>query len=355
MRTLVVGPTGRTGNHVIDALARRAPEISLRGLCRYSDQRPLSIEVMPGHTDGGARLAQAIEVIPGHTDGARSLARSIETVPGHTDGGNRLARSIETVPGHTDGGGNLRSHRIDCLCGDLENPVDRAAAVEGIDAVVHYAPAFHPREAAMGTGMIDAAVTAGVKRFIYVSALHAQATGVPGNGAKLAVEGHLAEVAAAADLEWTILRPQTYMQNIDVAAAVASGTLACPCSTDRPQSYLDLADLAEVVARILVEDGHAFATYDLANDESLSTTDIALLVSRVSGHPITAAEISPQEMASTLQGAGPGYAHVAEAMQRLTAWQVRSGGRGNAGALRALLGRAPTRFEDYVRRCLPTA
>ncbi|WP_159978288.1 MULTISPECIES: NAD(P)H-binding protein [unclassified Novosphingobium] len=383
MRILVVGPTGRTGCHVIDALRSRDPDVSIRGLCRYPETRTRSIEVMPGNLDTGGQRTRAIEVMPGNLDtgGQRTRAievmpgnldtggqrtRAIEVMPGNLDTGGQRTRSIEVMPGNLDTGGqrtraievmpgNLdtggqrtRAHRIECLTGDLENPADRTLAVEGMDVVVHYAPAFHPRETAMGTGMIDAAVAAGVKRFVYVSALHVQAASVPGNAAKLAVEGYLAESA----LEWTVLRPQSFMQNIDVAAALAAGKLDLPFPLGTRQGHVDIADLAEVLAKVTFEDGHALAGYDIASDEALGTAEIAALIATVSGQPVASGEIPVAQLVAGLEAAGPGYAYVAEAALRLNAWQARSGGRGNAKTLRWLLGREPGRFEDYVRRCL---
>lgn len=381
MRILVVGPTGRTGRHVIDTLRGRDPDADIRGLCRYPQEPARAIETVPGHLDIGSAKARAIETVPGHLDTGGARVRAIETVPGHLDTGGAKARAIETVPGHLDTGsakkramevvvdplegsfavsraietvpghldtGTREAHSIICLTGDLENPADRARAVEGVDLVIHYAPAFHPREAAMGTGMIDAAVAAGVSRFIYVSALHAQVTSVPGHAAKLAVEAYLAE----SRLEWTVLRPQTYMQNIDIAAVLAAGALDLPFPLATRQGYLDMADLAEVVAKVASEDGHALATYDLASDETLSTAEIAALVTTVSGHPVIAGELPVAELVAGLETAGPAFAYVADAVSSLNAWQARSGGRGNPAALRWLLGREPTSFEDYVRRSL---
>ncbi|EJU10440.1 NmrA family protein [Sphingomonas sp. LH128] len=399
MRILVVGPTGRTGSHVIDALRGRDPDADIRGLCRYPQEPARAIETVPGNLDTGSAKARAIETVPGNLDTGTSRKRAIETVPGNLDTGSARARAIETVPGNLDTGsakargietvpgnldtgsgkkkravelvvdplegsiavsraietvpGNLdtgtrRAHSITCLTGDLENPADRARAVEGIDVVIHYAPAFHPREAAMGTGMIDAAVAAGVSRFIYVSALHAQVTSVPGHAAKLAVEAYLAE----SGLQWTVLRPQTYMQNIDVAAVLEAGALDLPFALTTRQGYLDMADLADVVAKVASEDGHALATYDLASDEALSTAEIAALVTTVSGRSVTAGELPVAQLVAGLEAAGPAFAYVADAVTRLNAWQARSGGRGNPGALRWLLGREPASFEDYVRRSL---
>ncbi|MFD2402868.1 NmrA family NAD(P)-binding protein [Novosphingobium soli] len=477
MRILVVGPTGRTGSHVVEALRRRDPNIAIRGLCRYPDQRARSIEVVPGNDETGTHrgievvpgndetgakrtialvsgaggtqrsievvpgndetgttrgievvpgndetgTTRAIEVVPGNDETGTTRAievvpgndetgttrgievvpgndetgttRGIEVVPGNDETGTTRAievvpgndetgttrgievvpgndetgttrgievvpgndetgttRAIEVVPGNDETGTGLRLV-VDVLIGDLENPIDRAAAVNGVDVVIHYAPAFHPREAAMGTGMIDAAVAAGVKRFIYVSALQASAPGVPGHAAKLAVEGHL----AGSGLEWTILRPQSYMQNVDVAGVVLQGALALPAPAGMPQGHVDLADLAEVIAKIVFEKGHAYATYDIASDEALSTAEIAGLIASASGGPVTAGELPLTQLRTRLGERGHAYSSVIEGWERLSAWQVRTGGRGNGNVLRWLLGREPARFEDYVRRSLGAA
>jgi uncharacterized protein YbjT (DUF2867 family) len=413
MRILVVGPTGRTGSHVVDALRRRDPEVSIRGFCRYPETRSRPIETIPGDARGAVAFSRPIETIPGDARTAAAFSRPIETIPGDARSAVAFSRPIETIPGDARSAvalsrpietipgdarsavafsrpietipgdarsavalsrpietipgdarsavafsrpietipgdaRSLSSHRIDCVIGDLENPADRTSAVESVDTVIHYAPAFHPREAAMGTGMIDAAVAAGVRRFIYVSALHAQVDTVPGNAAKLAVESYL----ASTELAWTIVRPQRYMQNIDVPAVLAAGTLDLPVPLPTPQGHLDLVDLGEVLATIALEDGHALATYDIANDEALSTAEIAALIASIGGQAVAPGELATAQLVAGLEAAGPAYAYVADAMGLLATWQARTGGRGNANCLRWLLGREPGRFDAYVRRSL---
>ena len=61
-------------------------------------------------------------------------------------------------------------------------------------------------------------------------------------------------------LEWTILQPGAYLQNLDL-----TGPLEVPYSLDVPFGFLDLPDLGRVVALVLTEAGHAGATYELAS------------------------------------------------------------------------------------------
>jgi uncharacterized protein YbjT (DUF2867 family) len=372
MRVLVVEPTGLMGGHIIDALRLADRAISIRGFCRYAEPDAPCLEVLPTcgavgeqpievltATAEGGRRDGPVETIPGNTGSGRR-ERSIRTVPGNT-GSSRRDGPIETIPGNTGSGrpkralaftlgepGDEPTSSIDLVHGDLENPADRARAVEGVDIVIHSAPPFHPREAAMGTGMIDAAVAAGARRFIYVSALHAQVDSVPGNAAKLEVEAHL----AGSGLDWTILRPQSFMQEIDVDAVLETATLELPCPVDLRRARLDMADLAEVVAKVVTEDCHAYASYDIASEEALSTAEVAALISLASGEAVSAGELSEKDLVKALDIADPTFAYMASAVSRLHAWQARNEGRGNANTVRWLLGREPVRFEDYVRRCL---
>ena len=53
-------------------------------------------------------------------------------------------------------------------------------------------------------------------------------------------------------LAWTILQPGAYLQNLDV-----SGPIEVPYYVDAVFGFADLADVAEVAALVLTEDGHA--------------------------------------------------------------------------------------------------
>ena len=44
-------------------------------------------------------------------------------------------------------------------------------ALEGVDIVFHNGPGFHSQETAMGIAIIDAAIAAGIKHFVYCSVL----------------------------------------------------------------------------------------------------------------------------------------------------------------------------------------
>jgi uncharacterized protein YbjT (DUF2867 family) len=65
-------------------------------------------------------------------------------------------------------------------------------------------------------------------------------------------------------LSWTILQPGAYLQNLDLSGPV----VRVPYDVAAPFGFLDLADLGAAAARVLLEDGHAGATYELASRQA---------------------------------------------------------------------------------------
>lgn len=237
---------------------------------------------------------------------------------------------------------------IECISGDMDDPAIRAIAVEGVDLVIHYAPPMHPREVAMGTGMIDAAIAAGVPRFIYISVIHPEIDDLVNHKAKLQVEGHLIN----SGLEWTVLRPQHYFQNIDVLAALARGVIMAPYPPSTRLGHVDMNDLVAAAVKVALEPGHAYATYDIASDEHLCVNEICETISELGGSGVNAREISPADVVAHIAATHPLTAYTQEAFHRLFGYYARRGIQGNPNVLTWLLGRPPRTLRDYVASCI---
>lgn len=250
-----------------------------------------------------------------------------------------------------DSGAAAAADGIEPMRGDMDDPAVRSCALLGIDTVIHYGPPMHPRETSMGTGMIDAAVVAGVRRFVFISVIHPEIDDLLNHQAKLAIEAHLLN----SGLDWTVLRPQHYMQNIDVPRTLRQGFLAQPYPVGTVLGHVDMADLAEAVAKVAIEPGHGYATYDIASDEHLSVIDICAAIQRVTGKPIEPRAISPDELIETIGAHGPLPRYAIEAFHRLFGYYARIGISGNANVLTWLLGRLPGTLDEYIRRSLAIA
>lgn len=132
---------------------------------------------------------------------------------------------------------------------------DLAAAVSGCDAAYVIAPNLHPGEPAYVASALAALTEAGVGRVVYHSVASPYAPAMPHHLGKAVSE----DLVRRSGLDWTILQPGAYLQNLDLA-----GPLDLPYSPDVPFGFLDLADLGRSSAVVLTEPGHAGATYELA-------------------------------------------------------------------------------------------
>ncbi len=238
----------------------------------------------------------------------------------------------------------------DLIVGDMLDPSAMKRAMTGVRAVVHVGPSFHPRETEMGVLAIDSAIAAGVRRFVYLSLTHPQLSALPNHQVKLPVEEHLIE----SDLDYTILQPMHFMQNISVPAVIRAGALWQSYDLDRRVSHVDLADVAEVVVKVVTEQGHSGATYELCGSDHLSAREIAKIISRESGREIEA-RFQPLEKLLASEWMSRLGDYEKDSMRRLFEYYGRKGIFGNPNVLAWLLGRAPTSLAGYVRRELQRA
>ncbi|MGD0167994.1 MAG: NmrA family NAD(P)-binding protein [Gaiellaceae bacterium] len=237
----------------------------------------------------------------------------------------------------------------EALVGDMLDPGDLLRAVQGAKSVVHIGPPMHPREAEMGHGVVTAARQAGVEHFVQFSVTHPQLEPLLNHQAKLAVE----RVLLLSRMPFTILQPMHYMQNVDVARAVADGVLRQPYSLDTRLAHVDLEDVAEVATKVVSEGRrHHHASYELCGDDFLNAHELAEVISAEAGRSLTA-EQAPFT-AGTTAGPRPSEAddYRLDAMFRLFDHYGRYGITGNPNVLGWLLGRPPTSFAEYARRSL---
>ena len=132
---------------------------------------------------------------------------------------------------------------------------DLAAAVAGCDVAYVIAPNLHPDEPAYVTSVLAALADAGVGRVVYHSVASPYVPAMPHHLGKARSE----DLVRRSALDWTILQPGAYLQNLDL-----SGPVEVPYSPDVPFGFLDLTDLGLAAAVVLTEPGHGGATYELA-------------------------------------------------------------------------------------------
>ena len=131
------------------------------------------------------------------------------------------------------------------------------------------------------TGVVDAAVAAGVQRIVYLSFLNAAA-----DSTFTFARDHWAteEHIRRSGLRHTFLRDATYADFVPGLAG-ADGVIRGPAG-DGAFTPVAQDDVAAVASAVLLSDGYDGDTLDLTGPERLTMTDVAALLAEVTGRPV---------------------------------------------------------------------
>lgn len=176
---------------------------------------------------------------------------------------------------------------------DYADEASVRAAVAGVEAIYLASPGDSPAEPEQR--LLDLARAAGVRRAVKLSA-----HGVENGDSPLRqVEKHL----EASGLEWTILRPNWFMQNFSTsqADAIRAGTLAEPAGDGR-SAFIDTRDIAAVAVSALTGSGHAGKAYALSGPESLDRNAVAAQLSKAIGREVRYLPVTDEQFRAAVKG-----------------------------------------------------
>ncbi|HYF74848.1 MAG TPA: NmrA family NAD(P)-binding protein [Nocardioides sp.] len=225
------------------------------------------------------------------------MSRRIAIIGGHGKTGRALAAAL-TARGATA-----------VALGRADWP-QLAAATTGCDAAYLIAPNLHPDEPAYVAAALESLRAAGVPRLGYHSVASPYCPDMPHHLGKAVAE----DLVRRSGLAWTILQPGAYVQNLDLSGPV----VRVPYDVNAVFGFADLPDVGAAAATVLLEPGHAGATYELA-------TRVA-----------TVAELAAEAGVAAERGEDPGTHPWLSAM---FAYYDRHGLPAGTLPLRALLGR----------------
>ncbi|WP_119726517.1 NAD(P)H-binding protein [Thermomonospora amylolytica] len=168
---------------------------------------------------------------------------------------------------------------------DLGDPAGLQDALDGADALFLLVAGEDPQ------GVLDAARAGGVRRVVLLSS--------QGAGTRPEAYRHPAafeETVRRSGLEWTILRPGGFHSNAYAwtESIRTSRTVAAPFG-DIGLPTIDPADIAEVAATVLREDGHAGRTYELTGPAPTTPRERAAAIGAALGEPVRFIEQTRQE------------------------------------------------------------
>jgi NAD(P)H dehydrogenase (quinone) len=170
---------------------------------------------------------------------------------------------------------------------------------------------------------------------------------MPHHWAKLRVE----EMLFGSTLDATILQPTAYMQNslAQWDLMTREGVYRVPYPIETRLSLVDLDDVAEAAARVLLDAGHAGATYELVGTSPLSQIEIAATFGRALTKTILAEAESIENWVRRAHSTGLDH-HAREILIRMFQAYARDGLKGNPNVLGWLLGRPPTSLAAFAER-----
>lgn len=228
---------------------------------------------------------------------------------------------------------------------DFAKPETLSAALRGAESVYLVCSPI-PELVQLESNMIDACVSAGVKHVVQNSALGA------GDYDKSFPSWHhkVEEKLKSTRLSWTILRPNSFHQNVVAffAPTIRTQGVFYNSMRDSKNSFLDVRDIAVVAARALAGGEHAGKIYELNGPEAIDYTKLARKISKVAGREVKYVDIPMDAQRKALLEQGMPEWLVA-ALLDLQQFYLSGEGGETDGLLRRLLGRAPITMDEFLK------
>ena len=233
------------------------------------------------------------------------------------------------------------------IVGDASKKEIVEQAITGCDQVMYIPPMFTYIETKMAKLAIDTAVKQKVRQFVMMSVTHSNMSTLLQHTQKLKAEEYLIYAGLKHQLNYTILQPMHYNHNFNVNAVHATGEYTSFYDIHTKLSYVDGEDVGMVAAKVLSEDGHNNATYELVNHDFYSPQDLVDVYNEVSGKTAIAKHVEIEDFLDMIHFTD---SYGRECFRALADTYSRYGIAGNPNVLTWLLGRKPTSFKEYVIR-----
>lgn len=239
------------------------------------------------------------------------------------------------------------------MVASVDDAADMRRAMADIDAVFYICPTAHPQEGEIGVMAADIAVEKGIHRFVYQSVHNSIEPGLIHHRQKLMIEQHLLE----SGLEYTILRPAAFMQNIlaNIGQIMdqhmfAQRFFTVPTATNRI-NLIDVEDYAEIASKVTLDDSFAYAQLDLCGPRNLSAQDMLESLSHVAGAEVSLRYITDDEFIRMSESRNMPR-HTLDVLLAMFRSYNRYGFLGNPYETSSLLGRSPQDFDSFLTKAV---
>jgi uncharacterized protein YbjT (DUF2867 family) len=228
---------------------------------------------------------------------------------------------------------------------DWNDPTTWAPVVRDVTQayVAYYPDVAMPGALEQIRGFVETAVAAGVRRLVLLS----------GRGEPAAEAAE--QVVRDSGVEWTILRCSWFAQNFSehyLLEPVRSGVIALP-AMDVAEPFVDVDDIADVAVAALTDDGHVGELYELTGPRALTFSEVAAVLSEVTGRSIRYVPVTPEQYVAEAVTAGL-PAEEAEPLAAVFAIVLDGRNEKPVDGVERALGRPARDFETYARAAAAT-
>ncbi|OKL39149.1 SDR family oxidoreductase [Pontibacter flavimaris] len=229
---------------------------------------------------------------------------------------------------------------------DFEDPESLRAAFTHVDKLFLITPLAED-QVQMARTLVDEAKRAGAKHIVKLSALGAGAA----HGIQLGRWHHeIEQYIEESGISYTFLRPASFMQNLieyHAESIKQEGRFYMP-SGDGRISYVDARDIAAVGIEALLGDGHAGKVYDITGPEALSNTEVAQLLSEVTGRQVAFVDVPEEDYRRSLKEHGS-PARITDALVELYQVQKADKSSGVTDAVEKVTNRKPHSMRQFLQ------
>ncbi len=242
---------------------------------------------------------------------------------------------------------SFRSMGAEVIIGDLDSTESIIPAVKGADKI--YLLTWNgPTQLQQVKNFLDAIKKTGSSPHLIRHSMWG-----PENS-RIIQQGLAAEEAIkSSGLQWTMLKPTFFMQNIMMAAGTINndGVIYWDMN-DGKLGMIDVRDIAEAAFNVITTEGHTGKSYILTGPEAISFNDIANVFSEKLGKEVKYINVPGEASKQAMVGMGipewiaEGYAELSEGFSRNFAASTTTN-------VEMLTGQPARSFEEFVDDFLP--
>jgi uncharacterized protein YbjT (DUF2867 family) len=240
-----------------------------------------------------------------------------------------------------------RARGIDAVIIDYNRPEMLRAAFQGCDKLFLLGPNVL-NQTQFELKAVEAAQAVGVQHVVKQSVM-----GVDEEAFSLAlVHRPIEKAIESSGLEWTFLRPNSFMQNVVtyMGETIKAEAAFYSASGEAKISHVDARDIAAVAVKALTEPDHEGKAYTLTGPEALTYNELANELSKVLGRPISHISLSPSNLKHGMLTEGMPE-EIADRMLDLERYFREDQASRITNDIKQVTGHDPRRFAQYAPEC----